>query len=74
METLTSETVYFIRLKSDIETRLFLLHFQPDVAVRFYEFNFELRATWQHLTESEGKRIERRISELKKEILQTKYN
>lgn len=74
METLTSETLHFIRLKSDIETRLFLLHFQPDVPVRFNEFNFELRATWQELTESECKRIQRRISELKNEILQTKYN
>ena len=74
METLTSKTLHFIRLKSDLETRLFLLHFQPDVAVRFYEFNFELRATWQDLTETEGKRIERSISNLKTEILKVKLN
>ena len=74
METLTSETLHFIRLKSDIETRLFLLHFQPDLPVRFNEFNFELRATWQDLTETEGKRIERAIHNLKLEILQTKFN
>ena len=73
METLEIKE-QFIRLNSDLETRLFLLHFQPALPVRFSEFNFELRATWQDLTESECKRIERRISELKKEILQTKFN
>jgi hypothetical protein len=74
METLTSETNNFVALRSDIETRLFLLRCVPNVPVNYSEHKFELRATWDGLTRSEAKRIERVISYLRTEILQTKFN
>ena len=74
MKTLISETNNFVALRSDIETRLFLLRCMPNVAVNYTEHQYEIRATWDGLTRSEAKRIERVIAYLRTEILQTKFN
>lgn len=74
MQTTTSEPKNFIALRSDVETRLFLLCCMPPNAVKYTEHQFEIRATWNELTESEAKRITQVIHYLKSEILQSKYN
>ena len=74
MKTLTYETNNFVALRSDIDTRLFLLRCMPNLPVNYTEHKHELRATWEGLTSSEAKRIERIIAYLRTEILQTKFN
>ena len=74
MEALTFEAPVYIALQSDLETRIFLLHYLPNEPVQFTEFNFELRVTWQSLTEAQSKWIKRFIMRDKVQATQIKFN
>ena len=74
MEILNSENNNYVALRSDIETRLFLLRCMPNLPVNYTEHKHELRATWDGLTRREAKRIELINAYLRTEILQTKFN
>ena len=74
METITDPKKTFISLKSDVETRLFLLHFSQSNPVEYSEFNGELRASWEGPSESEMVAITKAISKMKRLLLQMKFN
>lgn len=64
----------FVRLRSDLETRLFLLYFASQLSVEYTEHNFEIRATWSELTKGEAARIERSIDNMRRVTTQMKFN
>jgi hypothetical protein len=74
MEALTFDMPAYIALNSDLETRIFLLHYMPAEPVQFIEFNFQLRATWQSLDKEESVRIASLIHSHKHQTTQMKFN
>lgn len=63
-----------IKLRSDIETVLFLIHFANNLPIVYSQHGNEIRATWNELTAPDAMYIQRRIQAMKIEINQVKYN
>jgi hypothetical protein len=74
METLTSKNTNFVALRSDIETRFFLLVFASGLNVTYTLHGHEVRATWEELTQREASRIQAELQRYKYELHAIKNN